>query len=334
MGKGVPDPPRVRGLLSPILVRILVRDWRARERQSVRVQLGILAASVGIVANFVLAILKFAAGFLIASLSLIADAIDSLADVFQALITLIGFKVAGKAPDHGHPYGHERAEEIAAMVVATLLAVAGLQFGVYAVRRLLGPPETAFSLFALAVAFVSLVAKLGLSRFSFNFARYIESRALRGNAWNYLTDMLSSALTIVAVGGRYYGIYWLDPVIALGITVIILHVGFRLFREASDHLLGKGGTAQEVDEIHKLACGTSGVLGCSNIEVHKYGRKRLVSLRIQVSDQLTLADAHEIADRVERQVRAAHADWDPVVHVDPIKAHVPRGGHTPDALVE
>lgn len=325
---------KIRGLFSPLLVRAFVRDWRESHRQDVRVQIGVLAALVGILVNLVMGSLKLAAGLLIASLSLIADAIDSFGDVAQGVITLVGFKVAAKAPDHGHPYGHERAEEIAALVVATLLIVAGLQFGVQATRRLFGPPETQFHSFALAVGLVSIVVKFGLSRMSFQFATYIDSRVLRGNAWNYLMDVASSALTVVAVAGRYYRVYWLDPLIAILISLLIIRIGLGLFRDSSDHLLGKGGTAEEVEEIHKVACSAPGVLGCADIEVHKYGRRRVVSLRIQVPDTMTLRESHEVAERVEQALTQVHRYWEPVVHVDPVATHAPRGGHTAEALTE
>lgn len=315
------EPPQLRGTLTRLVVRLAVPDWRHPERSGVALRLAILSMTIAVGVNALLMGLKLGFGLWVGSLALVADALDTLGDVLLDLVGLVALRVSLRAPDPEHPYGHERAEEIASLAVATVLVVVGLEFGFEAGRRLVtGDVGDRFSVAATAVALGSVLGKLAISRFAAHIAAYTRSPLVEASAWHNATDVFTGLLAAAALVGRRYGYAILDPLFAVIIAALIVYVGARIFRQASSALVGRGGTPKHLDEIHRVACGQPGVLGCSDIEVHWYGRKRRVSLRVQVPDTLSIGEGHAIAARVERALHGLHADWEPVVHVDPVRA--------------
>lgn len=322
---GASSPPHVEsgrklhGPTARLFVRLFVRDWQRPGDAAVRARIGMVAALLALVVNSVLFLLKLAAGLLLDSLALIADALDSLGDMLIGVVALVALRVALKGPDREHPYGHQRAEEIAAIAVATVITLLGVQFLVEAGRRAISPEEeTAFENYALFVVAVGVIGKLAIARLSIQIGGYIESGMIKGSGWNYFLDVLATLAAGAALLGRRQGIYWLDPVLAGVIALLIVRMGVKTFREASDQLIGRGGSPKHLDEIHRVACDTPGVLGCSDIEVHWYGRQRRLSMHVQVADSVTLREGHEIAKRVQERLVGLHADWLPVVSVDPV----------------
>jgi ferrous-iron efflux pump FieF len=311
--------PRLRGPITRLLARTFVRGWQDPSDSRVALRLGLMALTVTVTVNALLFGIKLGFGLAIGSLALIADALDTLGDVALDAVGLVGFFISLRGPDPEHPYGHERAEEIAGLAVATVLVLVGLAFGYEAGRRLLrGEFGGAFSWLAIAAALSSVVGKYAISRFTFNLADYTGSPLLRVSGWHYFTDVFSGLLAAVAIGARAYGIDWLDPLFALVIALMLVYVAAHVFRDTSNSLLGRGGSPELLDSIHRTACNTPGVVGCADIEVHWYGRKKRVSLRIKVPDTLTLRDSHDIAHRVQDAIHAQHADWEPIVHVEPV----------------
>lgn len=318
------DEKRLGGPVTRLIVRAFVPKWDHAHLSAVRVRIGLFTAALGMVANAVLIALFAGVGLAIASLALIAAALDALGDLLMGGVGFIGFKASGKKADPDHPYGHERAEEIAAITVATILVIVAVQFAYEATRRYLrGDVSTEYTDAALIVVAIAMVVKILLSVFTIRVGRYIDSLVLTGTAWNYFIDVLSAFLAGVAVLARRQGVAWVDPVVAVLIALLVIRVGVRLFRQASDGLLGRGASLDLRERIHKEACNVAGVVSCSDIEVHFYGTKRRVNLRIQVPDTMTLRQAHEAAEEVQRRIHALHADWHPIVHVGPVRLERP-----------
>ncbi len=313
------ETPQLRGPVTRAVARLFVKDWRHAERAEVALRLGILASTLAVLVNAVLFGVKLGFGLAVGSLALLADAVDTFGDILLDLTALVALLVSLRAPDAEHPYGHERAEEIAALAVATVLVVIGLQFGAEAGRRYIaGDFDGPYSTGALVAALSSVLGKLMISVFAAHIGAYTGSQLVKASVWHNATDTVSGLLAAAAILGRRYGWGVLDPIMGLLIAVLIVFMGAKIFRSAAKVLLGRGASTKLREEIHLVACHCPGVLGCSDIEVHYYGRKRRVSLRIQVPDSLTLREGHEIAERVQKELHGRHADWEPVVHVDPV----------------
>lgn len=317
----MPQPMEAKklGWVSRILAKAFVPDWREPKKSGVRRRLGTVAVLFALVINLGLFAAKLAVGLLIGSMALIADSIDNFGDLLVGVIGLVAIRVGSIAPDPDHPYGHERAEEIAALAVATLIFLVGIQFGAESLRRLIvGDVGTVMHPVALWVAAASVILKWTISRVSLQVGSYLGNPLLTGSGWNYLLDVASSILALGALIGRMYGFYWLDPAFAVLITLLILRVSVKLFKDASHALLGRGATPDESRLIHEVACGVPGVLSCGDIELHRYGTKRRVSLTIHVPESMTLREGHELAERVQANIHGIHADWEPIVHVHPV----------------
>lgn len=324
---------QLRGPVTRTLAALFVRGWKNPRDAEVALRLGILALIVAVLVNAVLFGAKLGFGLYVGSLALIADALDTFGDILLDLVGLVALFVSLRAPDPEHPYGHQRAEEIASLTVAAVLVLIGLEFGFEAGRRLVsGAYGGEFSWLAVGVALSSVVGKGAISLLAKHMADYTKSPLLHVSSWHYVTDVFSGLLAAAALMGRNYGYDYLDPIFAMTIALLLVFVSVRIFREASNDLLGRGGDPELLKQIHLVTCNQPGVLGCSNIEVHFYGRRRRVSLRILVADNLTLREGHDIAHRVEKALHGLHADWEPNVHIEPVPADTPKERHMESPL--
>jgi len=328
MPPGMAQTQRLRGPLTRALARAFVPGWKNAKDPEVALRLGVMALTVTVAVNAVLFGAKLGFGLYVGSLALIADSLDTLGDILLDIVGLAALHVSLRAPDPEHPYGHQRAEGIASLTVAAILVLVGLEFGAEAGRRLISDEYGGgFSWLAVGVALSSVVGKAAISLLSRNLAKYTKSPLLHVSAWHYITDVFSGLLAAGALIARRYGQQTLDPIFALVIALVLVVVSIRIFREASNDLLGRGGDPELLKQIHLVTCNQKGVLGCRDIEVHFYGRRKRLSLRIQVADNLTLREGHEIAARVQKALHGLHADWEPVVHVEPVPPDTPKDRH-------
>lgn len=324
---------RLEGPVARLLVRSFVQRWTEPERSDVAARIGLVGLAVTVTVNLLLFGFKLGYGLHVGSLALIADALDTLGDVLLDAVGVVGFAVSLQAPDNEHPYGHQRAEEIASVTVSVLLVIVGITFGAAAAQRLLaGQYGDAFAWAAVAVALTSVLGKWAISRLTFHLARYTQSPLLSVSGWHYITDVFSGLLAAVALAARRVGVVWLDPVFAVLIALMIVGVAVRIFFQNANSLVGRGASPELLRQIHLVARSQPGVLGCSDVEVHWYGRKKRLSLRVEVADTLTLREGHEIAEQVQRALHETHADWEPIVHVDPVNVDERRAGHAPEDL--
>lgn len=327
------ETPRLRGFFTRLLARLFVRAWDQPRDPDAAVRLGLLALITAVLVNAALFGAKLGFGLYVGSLALIADALDTLGDILLDLVGVVALFVSLRGPDPEHPYGHQRAEEIASITVATILVMVGAAFGIEAGRRFLSEDfGGTFSWLAVGVALASVFAKAAISLLAKHLADYTKSPLLHVSAWHYVTDVLSGLLAAVAILGRRYGYEALDPIFAIAIALLLVVVSARIFRRASNDLLGRGGDPELLKQIHLVTCNQPGVLGCRDIEVHFYGRRRRISLRILVADNLTLREGHEIADTVQNALHGLHADWEPVVHVEPVRPDTPKDQHMESPL--
>lgn len=301
--------------------RQLVQRFVPRPEQvtdpAVRASYGALEAWVSIVANTLMAAGKFALGFWINSIALIADAGHTLSDTLTSVVVLIGFRTARKPVDAEHPHGHGRMESIATLIIATLLGAVGLEFLYESGKRLLSPELVTASGVVVAVLVVSALFKEWMARFSEELGERIQSSALKADAWHHRSDAVASFLVAVAIGGAFLKVTWLDGVFGIGVSILILYTGVDLIRSSASYLIGESPDAGMLRDVKEAAGAVPGVVSTHDIEVHDYGPHKDVSLHVEVASGETAARAHEIATAVEEAVnRRFHVST--VVHVDPL----------------
>lgn len=278
-------------------------------------------SGVSIVVNLLLAAFKFVAGALGHSGAMISDAVHSSSDVIGSLIVIIGVKVSEKASDEDHPYGHERMENVASLLLAGILAAAGISIGKEALRSVIsGVYKTAAvpGMLALVAALVSIAVKEALFWYTWVNARQIRSGALKAEAWHHRSDALSSVGALIGIGGARFGVLVLEPIASIVICLFILKVALDIFREAVDKMVDHACDMETEDALCACAARQEGVVKVDMIRTREFGRRIYVDLEISADGHLTLLEAHDIAQRVHDCIEGEFPDVKHImVHVNP-----------------
>lgn len=285
-------------------------------------------SAAGIAVNGVLAVVKLTAGIAGHSYALVADAVESFGDIFSSTIVWGGLAIAAKPADDNHPYGHGKAEPLAALVVALMLIAAGAGIAVEAIHEI-RVPHHAPAPFTLAILVLVVVAKETMYRYAFRTGARIGSTAVVVDAWHHRSDAMTSAaagvgITIALIGGKGYESA--DDWAALAACAVILANGFRFARTAVMELMDTLPQAVPADEIRATALAIDGARGVETILIRKMGPMWYVDLHLEVDPQITVARGHGIAHDVKDAIMAKWpAVADVLVHVEP---HTPSGSPT------
>jgi cation diffusion facilitator family transporter len=286
-----------------------------------REQYGRLEGWVSVMVNLAVFALKLVPGLVIGSISLVADAFHALGDVLGSIVVILGFHLAARPSDREHPFGHGRFESIACLVVALLLVLTAWEFGKASVDRLLHPRAATASAGLLVLLALTIVAKEWLARFSLSLGRRISSSVLVGDSWHHRSDVLATAVVMLALIASRFGLDWVDGVGGLVVSGFIAWAAYALVRDSIDPLLGEAPSPAVLQEMRELAQSVPGVDGVHDLIVHRYGGLVIASMHVEVAADLDIARGHDIAEAVEARLNARLGGWS-VVHVDPVdRAH-------------
>ena len=276
---------------------------------------------VSMVTNVILTVLKLAAGFIAHSGAMVSDAVHSASDILSGLIVLIGVRISSRAPDESHPYGHERFECVAALLLSGILALVGGTIGVNAVKDIIsGQTAEAPGMLALIAAIVSIVVKESLFWYTRGYAKRFRSTALHAEAWHQRSDALSSIGALIGIAGARMGVPVMEPIASAIIALFILRVAVRIFREAIDQMVDHSCSEETEEAIRTTAVAQDGVRGVELLRTRMFGNRVYVDLEISADPNLTLAAAHEIAERVHDAIEQTYPEVKHImVHVNPAK---------------
>ena len=275
---------------------------------------------IGIFANACLAAIKGVAGFLGNSYALIADAIESASDVFSSIIVLSGLKIASKPRDANHPYGHGKAEPIAAVLVGLALIGAAITIVLQSVKEIITPhhaPEP----YTLIVLTLVVIVKESLYRFVFNVGREVQSTAVMVDAWHHRSDAMTSAaafigITIALIGGE--GWESADDIAALFASAIIAYNAYRMLKPAINEIMDTAPPPQIENNIRKVASSIDGVVGLDKCYVRKMGFEFYVDLHVIVSGVINVRKGHEIGHIVKDAILSSNPRIsDVLIHIEP-----------------
>ncbi|MBQ6290445.1 MAG: cation transporter [Clostridia bacterium] len=278
---------------------------------------------VSMITNVILTLLKLAAGLLAHSGAMISDAVHSASDIFSGLIVLLGVKIATKEPDEQHPYGHERYECVAALLLSGILAVVGGAIGIGAVKDIIsGKTAEIPGLLALIAAVVSIAVKESLFWYTRGYAKKYRSTALHAEAWHQRSDALSSIGALIGIAGARMGVPVMEPIASLIIALFILRVAIRIFKEAIDQMVDHSCNEEAEEAFRTTALEQPGVMGVELLRTRMFGNRVYVDLEIAADPNLTLAAAHEIAEDVHDAIEKTFPEVKHImVHVNPAKKH-------------
>jgi len=303
-------------------VKRSIPHWEDVHNQDVRSQYGYLGGWLSIVVNVILFVLKGLFGILLGSIALITDGIHSLSDVATSVIIVASFKWARKPSDTVHPFGHGRMEAIATLVVAVLLVVIGLEFFKTSIERIIHPIGYRVSIWITGFVILTILVKEWLARFTSILGRMIGSSALKADSWHHHTDALSSVLVLAAFAGQYFGLSIMDGIAGILISGFIVWTGWVIAKDGVDDLLGKRPSADLVDKIKKAARECPEVLDIHDLIIHQYGQQMVLSFHIQISETLSLKEAHRISEKVEKIVLERFSAY-ATIHLDPVNVADP-----------
>lgn len=305
--------------MTDFLVRIFIKDHTEIERVSVRTAYGVLASVVGILCNVLLFVVKCAVGYLLHSISVMADAFNNLSDAGSSVIGLVGVKMASKPADRDHPFGHGRIEYIAALIVAFLVMEVGFSFLKDAVGKIREPEELKFQAVSVVILVLSVGVKLWLGYFNRKLGRRIDSKVMMATAADAMGDVITTTATIASlIFFRMTGVN-IDGVVGLGVSLVVMWAGVGIAKDTLEPLIGKAVEPEEYARITDFVEGYEGVLGSHDLIVHNYGPGRsMASIHAEVPNDVEIEVSHEIIDRIERDALRLLGVF-LVIHMDPVE---------------
>ena len=282
---------------------------------------GMKVSVISIIGNVFLSIFKFIAGIIGKSNAMISDSIHSLSDVLSTIVVMIGLKLASKKEDVSHPYGHERIECVASFILAIFLFITGLGIGWMGIKTIFFENYSEIktpTLIALIAAIISIITKEAMYWYTRSVAKKIKSDALMADAWHHRSDALSSIGSLIGIGGAMMGFKLLDSIASIIICLCIIKVSYDIFMDSVDKMVDKACNSDFINKICDLVLSTNGVLNIDLIKTRLFGNKIYIDLEIAANQDLTLKEAHEIAQEVHDNIENNYEDVKHcMVHVNP-----------------
>lgn len=278
-------------------------------------------STVSIVVNVLLSLFKLLAGVIAHSGAMISDAIHSASDVFSTIIVMVGIHLAGRKSDKEHPYGHERMECVAAIVLATVLAVTGLGIGWSAIQSIAKESTGVVvvpGVLALVAATVSILTKEGMYWYTRFHAKRIDSSALMADAWHHRSDALSSIGALVGIAASRMGYPLMDPLASLVICVFIEKAALDIFKDSINKMVDKACDEDTEQAIRECASKQEGVVRVDMLKTRVFGNKIYVDIEIGADGNETLREAHAVAEEVHNRIENEFPKVKHImVHVNP-----------------
>lgn len=274
-----------------------------------------------IIANVILTVFKLIAGIFAHSAAMISDAVHSASDVLSTIIVIIGVHLANKRSDADHQYGHERLECVAAVILSVMLAATGAAIGFTGIKKIAAGSYSGLAvpgMLALTAAVISVVVKECMYWYTRAAAKKINSGALMADAWHHRSDALSSIGSFAGILGARMGFPILDCVASVIISVFIIKVSADIFRDAMDKMTDKACDKALTDEIRSAVLSRDGVLGIDDLKTRQFGDKIYIDVEILADGNLSLIEAHEIAENVHSEIESRFPTVKHcMVHVNP-----------------
>ena len=278
---------------------------------------------VSIVANIVLSLLKLLAGIIAGSSAMVSDAVHSASDVFSTFVVIIGIRLASKESDKEHPYGHERLECVAAIVLAVVLFITGLGIGGSALKTILGGHYAdlkAPGMLALIAAIVSILVKEAMYWYTRYYAKKIDSSALMADAWHHRSDAFSSIGALIGIGGAMLNYPVMDSIASLVIFFFIAKAAFDIFKDAIDKMVDHSCDEETENKLRECVLQNENVMGIDLLQTRIFGNKIYVDVEIKADGTITLSEAHNIAESVHDDIEQNFPKVKHImVHVNPDK---------------
>lgn len=301
-----------------LFARLFIKEYSNIEDAVVRNKYGVMSGIVGIVSNIVLSIAKIMFGIFYSSISILADGINNLSDVSTSVVTLLGFRLAKRPADEEHPYGHERIEYIAGLIVSIVILFIGLTLLQSSIEKIITPQEIRYSSILLWVLGISIGIKVCQAYFYHQIANLIHSKTLKASSFDSVSDVL--ATTVVLAGILAFEIWAIniDGYIGAAVSLIIIFNGIKFIKETVSPLVGEAPSKELIQKIKDHIVSYTGVLGYHDLIVHNYGpNKKFISVHVEVDAKVNVIESHALIDRIEYDFNTQE-NMNMIIHMDPI----------------
>lgn len=316
--------------MTNLLRKLFIKDFNNTSEPKVRQKHGILAAVVGAVSNLLLFSFKLLIGLIVQSMTIITDAINNLTDMSSCVVNLVGFKLSSKPADKDHPYGHERIEYIAGLIISFIIIALAIMLGYTSIIRLINKDYTSYDtktfIIAIVILSVAILGKLWQGLFYRKIAKLINSVSLKASAQDSINDVISTSFVLIATILEFvlakYDVH-LDAFFSLAVAIFIIVSGVKLAIETANPLIGITPDNELVKNAVTDILNYPGVLGVHDIMCHSYGpTKVFMTLHVEVDQDVNVNTSHDLIDVIENQVGLKY-NMLVTIHMDPIDTKSP-----------
>ena len=304
--------------MTNFLIKHFIPNASDVKSPAVRQRYGVVSGVVGILCNALLCTAKIAAGLLTGAVSIVADGINNLSDGGSCVVSLLGFKMAGKPADDKHPFGHGRIEYVAGLIVSFIIVLMGVELAKTSLDKIFHPEEISFSWITPAVLGISILVKLWMCFFNRKMGDKIDSAVLRATAMDSLSDVAATSAVLAGFVIGYWARVNLDGYLGVLVALFILYTGVSTAKGTLDLLLGEAPDPEFVKQIQQEVLSYPEIIGVHDLIVHNYGPGHsVVSLHAEVPCDVDILKIHDTIDNAERDLKKKF-DCEVVIHMDPI----------------
>lgn len=278
------------------------------------------ASILGMTGNIFLFIIKLIVGFISRSQAMIADAFNSASDILSSIMTYIGNRVASKEADEDHNLGHGKAEYIYSMLISITMMVLGITILIDSIKAIINPNKFHFTIWLVIVCLVTILVKLSLYLYTRTIGKKYNNLLVEANSKDHRNDILITSCNLVAAIFSLFGIYLIDGIVGLEISLWIIYTGFKIFKESYDVLMDKSISQETKDKVLNIIDEHDEVLKIQHFNATPVGYRYQVSFSIFVDGNLSTFDSHEIANNLEKEIGMKVPEiYLTVIHVNPMK---------------
>ena len=304
--------------MTNLLINLFIKDKNVKDTK-VRAKYGTLSSLTGIVVNFILSITKVVIGIISNSMSIISDGLNNITDAGSSVITMIGFKMSQKKVDNDHPWGHGRMEYISAFIVDMLIVLVGIELFKSSVDKIINPTMPDISAVTITILVIAIIAKLWLFVFYNKIAKTINSEAIKGNAYDSISDVISTFVVLLSAIVAKFANISIDGYVSILVSIFILFTGFKALKETVDILLGTKPDPELVEGIEEFTKKYDMIVGIHDMMIHDYGPgRKIVSFHAEIPANSDICMAHDVIDQMEQDI---YDEFNCIttIHMDPIE---------------
>lgn len=304
--------------MTKFLIKLFIKDKDNTKNQEVRGKYAMLSSITGIVVNILLSAFKLIIGIFANSISIVSDALNNVSDAGSSIVTMVGFKLSQKKVDADHPWGHGRMEYITGFFVDILILLVGFELLKSSVDKIIHPELPNINNITIILLVVAILVKLWLFVFYRKIAKTIDSAAIKGTAYDSISDSISTLAVLVSAFVAKFARISIDGYVSLLVSMFILFTGYKAIKEIIDLLLGQKPDPEFVKQIEEFAMKYETIEGIHDIMVHDYGPgRKIVSFHAEVPANSDICRAHDIIDQMEQDI-FENFGCITTVHMDPI----------------